>query len=287
VATCRDCGKGLGLRGRLTRATTCDDCLDRRIVEEERREAEAMVARQRLPAILAAAAADGVVTPEEEAEIRALMQRGNIDAFRRAEVAMEMFRARYQRVVADGVVTDEELVELLALGDGLGVPGSQLIPEMQTLHRLRTLSDIEAGRLPVIEGSSLMTKRGELVHAEVAAGIIEEKTFRQRVGRNSGFSVRLAKGLTYHVQATAPRTVSHQAFVVTDNGRLAITNQRVAYMSPRKSFSVPYAKLMGLEVFSDALLLNSESRQAPYIVQVADTQMATALIGKASTLALG
>src|SRR4051794_9864191 len=96
-----------------------------------------------------------------------------------------------------------------------------------------------------------MAKRNEVVHAELAAGLMREVVLREWQSGSSGYSFRIAKGISYRVGQTRGRSVVVGTELrLEDSGVLSITSQRVAYLGERKTMEFPYAKLMGMEVFT-------------------------------------
>lgn len=74
-------------------------------------------------------------------------------------------------------------------------------PELGNRYLVAMAND---GRLPVVQGSRLMTKRGEMVHLEQPASLVKEVAVRQYVGGYSGWSFPIGKtGIRYRVGGSA------------------------------------------------------------------------------------
>jgi hypothetical protein len=107
-----------------------------------------------------------------------------------------------------------------------------------------------------------MTKKNEVVHLETAAALMKEVVLREWRSGSSGVSFRVAPGARYRVGNTRGRSVVVGTEVhVEDTGVLCVTSHRAAYMGSRKTMEFPYAKLMGIEVFSDGISIRSSNRQ--------------------------
>src|SRR5581483_8195745 len=130
------------------------------------------------------AAVDGVIDSSEERWIRQMMEAGNLTAVQRAEAALEAFRARYRAAISDNEVTNDEYDELINLQTALNIRATDISDEMMTIQRLRQLAAIERGELPVWSAPSIILKKGEINHMEATAGVVEERTFRERIGKN-------------------------------------------------------------------------------------------------------
>src|SRR6476661_8113167 len=89
---------------------------------------------------------------------------------RERKEAERQFLACSEEVLADDIVTEEEeerLVGLLeaVLGDATITPQSKFYEVGRRLE----IAKANAGRLPEVESPNLITKPGEVVHAEAAA----------------------------------------------------------------------------------------------------------------------
>ena len=69
---------------------------------------------------------------------------------------------------------------------------------------------------------------------------------------------------------------------VADTGVLAITNQRAVYLGSRKTVDMPYAKLLGMQLYSDAISFSLSNRvNAPLIKVTMNTDVLGALLNAA------
>ena len=97
-------------------------------------------------------------------------------------------------------------------------------------------------------------------------GADEEVAMREWRGASQGFSFRVAKGVRYRVGTTRGHlvTVGTQLHVA-DTGTLVVTSQRAVFLGTRKTIEMPYAKLIGMNVFTDAISFSLEpSERAVY-----------------------
>src|SRR5438067_4871908 len=97
---------------------------------------------------------------------------------------------------------------------------------------------------------SVVLKRDELLFFELPRVSLVEVQRGQGhyVGGYSGFSFRVAKGIRYSVGGTrgtyVPGAEQHK---VTDEGSVAITNQRVVFQGSRNSREWAFAKMLGIQ----------------------------------------
>jgi hypothetical protein len=71
------------------------------------------------------------------------------------------------------------------------------------------------------------------------------------VGRSQGVSVRIAKGIYYRTSSFKGNPVVTNELRYISTGILAFTNKHVWFSSDKKSFKIPYTKLVTIEPFDD------------------------------------
>ena len=96
-------------------------------------------------------------------------------------------------------------------------------------------------------------KNEKLVWAFSNTKYLEDKVRREFVGRSSGVSVRIAKGVYYRAGAFKGRPVEHTQRVLVDSGVLAITNLHLYFAGQAKKFRIPYKKIVSFEHYSDGI----------------------------------
>lgn len=104
-------------------------------------------------------------------------------------------------------------------------------------------------------GNGLVLKRGEaLLFTYHNASLIESRRSRGHYeGGYSGFSFRIAKGVSYHVGGTRGTYVQGpEAPTVIDQGDVYITDERVVFLGSRQNREWAYAKLLGVRHDDDA-----------------------------------
>jgi hypothetical protein len=112
--------------------------------------------------------------------------------------------------------------------------------------------------------SPLILKRGEQAFMVVPATLARRQTRRQWVGGSQGFSFPIGHtGIRYRVGSFHGHPVEQQSLGRLDAGKLVVTNQRIAFIGQVKSTSTPFAKLLHVECYSDAVAVFLEGRENP------------------------
>lgn len=190
---------------------------------------------------------------------------------------------RLSGVIADEVVTTEEEQGIAELLTGLGLAWGDVVAHHPQLGNQFLIGMANAGRLPAIEDSQLMTKRGEVVHLEQPAALMKEVVRRQYVGGYSGFSFPIGKtGIRYRVGGVRGHSeVVGTELQVADQGTLVISSLRAVFIGNKSTMDMPYAKLVGVQVFTDGIRFNLSNRQRAPLFKLPSGDVVAAFINTA------
>jgi hypothetical protein len=127
--------------------------------------------------------------------------------------------------------------------------------------------------------SPLILKKGEQASLAVAATLARQQTQQQWVGGSQGFSFPIGHtGIRYRVGSFRGHPIQQQFLGKLDTGTLVVTNQRIAFVGHQKSTSIPLAKLMHVECYSDAVAVFQEGRENPDFYLTAQPKYALFMI---------
>jgi hypothetical protein len=99
------------------------------------------------------------------------------------------------------------------------------------------------------------------------------------VGGSQGFSFPIGHtGIRYRVGSFHGHPIEQQSLTKLDSGRLVITNQRIAFIGTTKSTSIPLAKLLHVECYSDGIAVFQEGRENPDFYLTAQSKFALFMI---------
>lgn len=90
----------------------------------------------------------------------------------------------------------------------------------------------------------------------------EDRVHTRRIGGYQGVSVRIMKGVYYHIGGFQSRPVQTHAVDKIDNGILAITNKHLYFCGSLKSFRLPFSKIVSFDPFSDAIAIHRDAANA-------------------------
>jgi hypothetical protein len=188
------------------------------------------------------------------------------------------FRAAALSFLSDELLTQEEEDRLLEISAAVGMAQADL-DQMQDVMAQLVLGRANDGRFTPMAAPGLMAKPGEDVYAEFAARLLKEVTHREFRGGYSGVSFRVAKGVRFHTGGARGKSVVVGTSLETaDSGFLSITSRRAVFVGQRKTVEHRYDKLVGVQVFADAVTLNVSNRQSTSMIAVADGPYVAALM---------
>lgn len=255
----------------------------RTLIDRHQAKKQQQANRAQFVAALRAAARDGVLTPEEMAELdhqREVLGLGEEDI---RPVRAEVFRLAYEAAAADGAISPAEEHELRRIQAYLEIPEAEIAATTQDLSKLRLIYEVQQGNLPEVTPRGLALLKGERCHWSEPASLLEERVVGRRYeGGSHGVSIRIATGVSYRVGAHRGRLLTDTAIVPVSTGELVVTSQRLVFQGDRKSFTVKLDKLLNVELYSDGLSVTPESGK-PKLVQVprrVGLEIAAAILAK-------
>lgn len=111
----------------------------------------------------------------------------------------------------------------------------------------------------------IQLKTGETAYMTIdGVGLVEPRREPSKwVGGSQGVSFRVAKGASYRVGATRGHLVQgEEKPTLIDQGKAAITDQRIVFVGSKRSTEWSYAKLLGFSLDDEAMaIFNVSNRQ--------------------------
>ncbi len=273
---CLSCSRSLGFWERvlLGRKYFCKSCYEEVVngLNEGIRRYENFIIK---------ALSDGKLTPKEQDELEEIAKKYQLTTLACKIASINAYYRLYQKVVSDRKVTEDELAQINELCQKLQLPEKEISPTLQTLAKLHFLTQLEEGILPEID-ADIFLKRNEVAHYQTNCELYEERIKREYVGGHSGVSIRVAKGVYWRVGGFKGYPVEKTVLTKIDQGKLVITNKRIVFSGDRKSFSIPYSKLIDIELFKDAVKINREGKKRKEFFVVPEPE----ILAKVITLAV-
>jgi hypothetical protein len=178
-----------------------------------------------------------------------------IDSIRSQAVAADTqaqeLDKRTQSLSIDASATSAELTRRIDAEREMGFDAPYLVAYLKTYGP----QDVQ---------SPLILKRGERACWVAPATLERQQTRRQWVGGSQGFSFPIGHtGIRYRVGSFRGHPVQWEQLTKLDSGTLVVTNQRLAFVGSLKSITVPLAKVIHVETYTDGLAVFHEGREDP------------------------
>ncbi|MFU1907710.1 hypothetical protein vBBaMIFTN2_49 [Bordetella phage vB_BaM-IFTN2] len=125
------------------------------------------------------------------------------------------------------------------------------------------------GVQPVTADKALLAS-GESAYFSSLGTLYEMKTVSMRHG-GAAVRVRVAKGVS--VGMGGARSIPETQLVALSEGELVITNKRVLFAGRAKGFDAPISRIINVEYYADAVLMNLSGREKPYAVKIRPSEV--------------
>ncbi len=186
-------------------------------------------------AAVRAAIADGKLTEEEIADLERRKEELGLSHEVLDAIRQDLYVEAFSAATEDEHITEDEWAELEHIQDYLDLKDADIAGTKRELYRMRILSEIKKGNLPIVQHDGFRPGDDELVHwAE------QVQAFRTR-----------GKGKV--VQDSA--TFDLAGWTEEDEGILVITSKRVV-LTASKTDAWTYRRILGVRAYTNGVLLS-------------------------------
>jgi hypothetical protein len=240
--------------------------------------------RQEYQRLLQQALSDGVLQPDEIAELEAVRQKGALTPQEVRMAALAIYRGALRDAASDSRLTQEEDEALRRLQEQLGLSEQDLGADFNRLSRLRLLARIGEGNLPDVHAPV------QLVPEERCHWVVQ-CTLADRIPVPQPVRHELA-GLTFAIvgvepfAADGPRDELRPAedILPSDLGALIITSRRTIFQGAKRTISIPHARLDHVTLYADGVRIDEIAQSARRYFLVIDPELACAILLQAARL---
>jgi len=195
-------------------------------------------------------------------------------------IGVHAFQQYSNLALADDVITQDEDNHLQAMVPALGLSWQAINNASPGLFDHVVIAEANGDLLPILEDARVILKKGEVAHWQCTAALMKDMPQREFRAGYQGFSFPVGKtGIRYRVGGARGHSVvtGHQ-LQVTDQGTLVVTSARTVYLGAAKTQEFSYAKLVGLDVFTDGVRLHVSNRQTASLFRVPNGETVAAMI---------
>jgi hypothetical protein len=240
--------------------------------------------RQEYQRLLQQALSDGVLHPEELAELDAVRERGALTPQEVRMAALAIYRGALRDAAADSRLTAEEDASLRRLQEQLGLSERDLGADFNRLSRLRLLARIAEGNLPDVDAPVQLVP-DERCHWVVQCTLADRIPVSQSVRRELAGTTFAVLGAEPFA-AAGPRDELRPADDVlpSDLGVLVITSRRTIFQGAKRTLSIPHARTEHVTLYGDGLRVDEIAESARRYFLVVDPELACAVLLQAARL---
>ena len=140
--------------------------------------------------------------------------------------------------------------------------------EISKLGQMAILKNIQNGIMPShsINAPIILGKGETILWTYNGVNLYQEKITKEWVGRSSGYTIRICKGISYRTGQMKGRPVEHSSMEFHGTGELYITNKNMIFHSPQKGMKVPFNKIIGISPYSDGIEVHKDEVNQKRIV---------------------
>jgi hypothetical protein len=192
--------------------------------------------------------------------VRQVAEQSFISESERRELCLAAWSSAVNNALDDGVLSEELETRLVDLKESLSLSSRDLLQTdaWDRMAKSGVLRDLMNGVIPKrarFDGNlPLNFQKGEqVVWTFDRVDYLEDRTRRQYVGGSTGISVRVMKGIYYHVGGFKGQAIDRTERVHVDTGLVAVTTRQIYFSGAKKAFRILYTKIVSFEPFSNGL----------------------------------
>lgn len=135
---------------------------------------------------------DVVLTDEELIELEKKRDELGITDDDIQKIKTKIYLSAYENAKSDSFITKDEEQELIKIQNYLKINDSEIDKTKKELYRLRLLSQIQEGNIPIIMVNNIILQKGEEVYWIEPGELLEEKVINRKYeGGSRGVSFRV------------------------------------------------------------------------------------------------
>ncbi|MGH6849970.1 MAG: hypothetical protein ACREDD_05930 [Methylocella sp.] len=159
-----------------------------------------------------------------------------------------------------------------------------------TLDKCSILRALDEGHLPHVRvdgDNPIHLQKDEAVIWNFSpASCFENKKSVSYVGASRGVSLRVARGVYYHIGSHRGQRVEHEDLMLVAQGELAICSKNIYFLSSAKAVRIPLGKIVSVNILSDGIEIFKDSASGkPQVFKIEDPHFAANVLSRLSEVA--
>ena len=196
------------------------------------------------------------VTPGRVDELIKAAKKHNVEnpADDKTQLRRDVFNKAAGAVRAQGHLSSREIEELAKIQKFLALRDDQVERTKWDLAKLRTLTEIRKGKLPVVPANSVALRGVQLLPGETAHYAVQVEVLdRGSTGAQSGVPVKWAT--PYMINSAKAHCIPEEGNKELGEGYLFITNKRLFFKGENRSAAVEYSPKASFFLYRDGIRL--------------------------------
>jgi hypothetical protein len=198
----------------------------------------------------------GKLTPGKADELARVARRHEVDnpADDKTQLRRDVFNKAVGTVKAQGHLSSREIEELAKIQKFLALRDDQVERTKWDLAKLRTLTEIRKGKLPVVPANSAAMRGVQLVPGEAAHYAVQVEVLdRGSSTAQPGVAVKWA--VPYAINSAKGHEIPADGNKELGEGYLFITNKRLFFKGENRSSAVEYSPSAKFFIYRDGIRL--------------------------------
>jgi hypothetical protein len=195
-----------------------------------------------------------------------------------SSVATSVLQRAYETALSDRRLSPEEEADLKAMAENLDVAPNLSQASLAVMERYRLLWRIENGDIP-LDPVEVRLLSGETCHFHAAADWRELRTTSHRAEAGPPPGTPVVRGVRFRMGTLAPAVQRAETLTQVDTGTLYFTNKRLFFRGVSNSRTIRLGKILGYQVFSDAIVVEKDQGRSPYLFVKGDIELAAVVLG--------
>ncbi len=171
--------------------------------------------------------------------------------------------------LSDGTLSNDEQRKITDYTQALGlplnnIPGPYQNGDISKLSQVALIKALQNGIVPKtnIQVPIILGKNESVLWAYSSVSCYQEKVTREWVGRNSGFSFKVCKGVYYRTGRSKGHPVERSSMELQGTGMLYVTNKNLIFWSQMRNVKIPFSKIIGFTPYSDGIEVHRDGASA-------------------------
>jgi hypothetical protein len=194
---------------------------------------------------------------------------------------IEALRGFASKTFSDSRVTEEERQQIVQIHKKFNLPADAVVYSQKDFNKYYILDQIDRGNIPTTENHDLNINMGigEKLYFADKAFFVKNRSVTERIsyGGFSG-SVKIMKGVRYRVGSLKVNAQKKQVLSSEDVGFVYMTTDNIGYLGVHKNFSLPYDKIVSLDIKNGYLFIYKKGKETPFIISMNDYEVLLAIV---------